>query len=263
MVIYGLSSSRMPELIRYIGYTKKPVKKRLIEHVSASKGMVTHKDKWIQKEITSGNTIIAEVIDEVSDIHELKKREVQYILLLKSIGSKLVNGTKGGDGVVGLSHSNEFKEWNRSAKSKPIYCFDYKTKKLLSVFPSATQMCIQLNLTRSQVGYVLTGYRNHHKGYTFSLASACPIERPLIKKEAWNKGKSTKNLQQFKTTSVVAFSDYERLVFPTVKMACQYFGIKNHSQICRAIKFKTKLRGYLFAKYKAKDFIPGNQYVNV
>jgi hypothetical protein len=197
--------------------------------------MRTRRDKWIQHNLKKGNKIVSEVIQECASIEEMKKKEAQYIALFKSFGARLVNGTLGGDGVVGMVHSEVIREWNRKTKSKIIYCFDYSTKKLIAEYPSAIKMCDELNLHRSQVGYVLSGKGNHSKGYTFSHTNICPQPIPIAFK-AWNKGLKTIGLQGFKTTAVAISRKTETHSFATIKEACAFLGIKNHSVFCIAMR---------------------------
>ncbi len=243
MVIYSLSSSINISNVRYIGYTKKPTKIRLREHLSESKTKRTHKDKWIQKELSNGARILIEEIDTAKNITELKKKEIHYILLFKYIGARLVNGTKGGDGVVGLIASDKLKEWNRITKSKRIYCFNYHTKTLVGEFISCSEMCRQLSINRSGVGAVLSGKHNYSQGYTFSYNGICPTPKKK-QNRIWNKGISTKNLYKCRATPVIAFNDKERICFKSVNDACEYFKIKSHNIICRAIKNGRQYKNY-------------------
>lgn len=94
--IYALYSSLEPNNFRYIGYTKKPLKIRLREHLSESKNLVSHKHKWIQKHLKNNGEIKIELLETINDIFQAKDREIRLIEIYKELGFKLVNGTNGG-----------------------------------------------------------------------------------------------------------------------------------------------------------------------
>lgn len=94
--IYGLYSSEEPEVIRYIGYSKNPIK-RLKDHLSDSKYLKTYKHKWIQSELKKGNKLYIIPLRCVAE-EDQYKCEIETILLFKSIGAPLTNGNNGGLG---------------------------------------------------------------------------------------------------------------------------------------------------------------------
>lgn len=99
--LYGLASSANADKIRYIGYAS-DIEKRFSEHLrDANRTLVkTHKKYWIKKELSIGNQIEVVVLDSAASSEEIKRKEIAAILLFKSFGANLVNGTMGGDGVV-------------------------------------------------------------------------------------------------------------------------------------------------------------------
>lgn len=97
--IYGLVDPR-DGLVKYIGYTGKPIRKRLRTHIRTSITYnKTHKQKWIRKLIKLGlePTIKTLKVVKQGDCKEWEKR---YIKGYKDFGFKLVNGTEGGDGIT-------------------------------------------------------------------------------------------------------------------------------------------------------------------
>lgn len=80
--------------IRYVGVTKRTLKKRLAEHIQKSKYKQTRKDYWIQSLVKKG---VLPVIEEIDIVDDLIFWEKHYISLYKSWGFDLVNGTSGGD----------------------------------------------------------------------------------------------------------------------------------------------------------------------
>lgn len=200
MLIYGLESTKN-NTIEYIGYTQKPLSKRLYEHISESKRKKTYKDKWIQNNISNFYNINIVELDSADNILELKQKEIHYIKLFKSFGAKLKNGTSGGDGVFGYKQTQEQKDLNSRLKSKLVYYFNYKTGELLGSYFGIRKMCEEFKFSNNQVSEILNRKAFTHKGFWFSYNN---IFNPPLKekKSSWNKGISTKNLQKFRTKAI-------------------------------------------------------------
>lgn len=104
---YKIYSLRSPESdnVRYIGYTKKSLEKRLKGHLGDSYN--SYKVNWI-KGLKANNLIpIIELIEDGISEDDVKQKEIHYIKLFKSFGAKLVNGTLGGDGVKPTKETTE------------------------------------------------------------------------------------------------------------------------------------------------------------
>jgi hypothetical protein len=106
--IYALIHPKTKQ-IKYIGKTKHKLNVRLSQHIS-DKNSKTYKFKWISQlkklELTPDIILIEEV-----DEHSWKEKETMYIELFKSLGYKLTNTSKGGEGggAIGHKHTKEFK----------------------------------------------------------------------------------------------------------------------------------------------------------
>ena len=109
--IYALKLKDSEE-IKYIGYTKQSLEKRLQQHISTSK-KYTHKNAcWLKKYKDDVEIILIE--DNILTHKDICDKEIHYIKLFKSFGCKLNNGTSGGDGCInggmtGRKHSEETK----------------------------------------------------------------------------------------------------------------------------------------------------------
>lgn len=247
--IYCLKSSEDKELIRYIGLTIKKLQTRLNEHLSESKNLKTHKDKWIQSVLKSNNKVIIELIDDESiSFDELKEKEISYIKLLKSFGCKLVNGTKGGDGSIGFKHTEKTKILNGIRKSKKVFMFDYKTKNFIKEFTSITEMCNTMKFSRGLVSNVLLLRASNHKGYVFSYTKELQFGYKPKEHTVWNKGISTINKQKFKTSKVSITENDKTIYFDTVKDAAIYLNVF-HSQIVKAIRKMNGVYKNYFIQY--------------
>jgi len=95
--IYSLNEPDT-ETVRYIGLTGKTLKERLWGHTSKSK-LKTRKASWILSLKNKGTKPDIILIEDGLSLEEAKKKEVHYILMFKSFGARLVNGTAGGDGL--------------------------------------------------------------------------------------------------------------------------------------------------------------------
>ena len=97
--IYGLKSKN-ENFIRYIGYTKLKLTKRLTNHLSESRKRDTHKDRWIRSNNLDIDIVL---IEENINLFELAlEREIYWIKKYKEeFNIDLVNSTNGGNGTLG------------------------------------------------------------------------------------------------------------------------------------------------------------------
>lgn len=101
--IYGLYASvdevGFP-LIRYVGYTSKTLKTRLIQHLSeARKGFQSHRCKWIRSVVSKGEFPKILLLETVNE-ENWSERERFWIA---RFGVRLTNDTAGGDGLINPS----------------------------------------------------------------------------------------------------------------------------------------------------------------
>ncbi len=94
---------------RYIGYTYKPLKKRLTEHCTASKLKPnTHKNNWVKSLLVVGHTPKIELVEDgIESLENALDREIFYIKKYKEGGNDLTNSTDGGEGHLNHSHNRE------------------------------------------------------------------------------------------------------------------------------------------------------------
>lgn len=102
--IYGLALKDFPENIRYIGYTKQLLNRRLSSHRRPWKTDISYRANWARK--YNKNIIIIE-LDSFHTKEEALQAEINYIKLFKSLGAKLINGTTGGEGGWGIVYTEE------------------------------------------------------------------------------------------------------------------------------------------------------------
>lgn len=87
-------------LIRYVGYTSKTLKTRLIQHLSdARQGDKSHRCNWIRSLIAEGRFPLVILLESVTS-ETWRERECFWI---SKFGARLTNGTMGGEGLINPS----------------------------------------------------------------------------------------------------------------------------------------------------------------
>lgn len=110
--IYTLEDPRTG-LIKYLGKTKKPLNKRLSEHIK--EGASTKKGQWIKGLLKLNLLPVIKLIDTV-DSFNWQFWEGYWISQLKSWNFKLLNMTEGGDG----NNNQVFSETSKLKRSASI-----------------------------------------------------------------------------------------------------------------------------------------------
>lgn len=103
--IYTLSDPETGE-VRYVGKTIMPLSDRLIKHIYSARIGINHRCCWIHSLLDKGLIPIIQPI-ESGVIEKWAERECFWISYYRDRGTKLVNGTDGGDGAPGLKHTDE------------------------------------------------------------------------------------------------------------------------------------------------------------
>ena len=123
--------------VKYIGWTHKPLEKRLQNHLSdARRGLKNHRCNWIRKLLLNGVYPIINIIEEV-DYEERNRKEKYWISYYGR--ENLVNGTDGGEGVCGLLVSNDTRKkssishknqnpWNKGILTDTSHLKDFQFK---------------------------------------------------------------------------------------------------------------------------------------
>ena len=106
-IVYRLSDPRSGE-IRYVGVTHQKLRYRLVKHLSAARnGRPQYVSAWIRTVLSAGIEPIIEILEE--GIGNWVEAEMRQVLAHKEAGHRLTNLTDGGDGIIGLRHSEESK----------------------------------------------------------------------------------------------------------------------------------------------------------
>lgn len=103
--IYVLKASGV---VRYVGVTKELPERRLQRHFAEARSRKgrSHRLNWLRQAAENGEAITIEVLEWVLPMHRVE-RERYWIALFRDFGSRLINGTDGGDGTLGHRHSLE------------------------------------------------------------------------------------------------------------------------------------------------------------
>lgn len=113
--IYTLSSTRNPNIIRYVGKSKQKLSRRLSQHLCAAKKAketnykLNYNYNWINKELSEGYEIIIEELDSVNfqENESWEWLEQYWISQMKIWGFNITNLTDGGDGNKNQHFSKE------------------------------------------------------------------------------------------------------------------------------------------------------------
>lgn len=117
--IYILICSMTGE-IRYVGKAK-CVKNRLAWHLQPkNRKAKNHKNNWLNKVLELGFKPEIHVVENLPPEH-LSEAEIFWIAYYQSIGCRLTNGTKGGEGALGrVSSPESLAKMSASAKARGL-----------------------------------------------------------------------------------------------------------------------------------------------
>ena len=105
--LYILTDPRAPLEIRYVGITSRPLSERFSEHLYIARhGGTNHRCCWIRKLLREDIQPQIELIDVLPTWEAACEAEIREIRILTDDGYKLVNGTFGGDGGLGMKVSD-------------------------------------------------------------------------------------------------------------------------------------------------------------
>lgn len=126
--IYALIDPRTQQC-RYVGKTKNP-KARMQQHANPKWGYGLYRKHWVESVLASGYKPEMVVLEDVEG-EAWRESEQFWIANRKFMGASLVNGTIGGDGTSGYSHTKEAKQKLSETKvgeKNPSYGKTYSTE---------------------------------------------------------------------------------------------------------------------------------------
>lgn len=96
--------------VRYVGYTSKTIEERLYVHCHEKPIKIHHRYNWIKNLEKEDLKPIIELVNEFDNREDALNDEMELISFLRELGENLVNGTDGGEGVIGYKHTKETKK---------------------------------------------------------------------------------------------------------------------------------------------------------
>lgn len=106
--VYFVAHSDFPNIPVYIGKTKKPLNKRLLEHIHNSKIRTYRFALWIKSVMLEGKRPVIFELDRIDD-DEWQFWEKYWISQMKVYGFELCNMSEGGQDTPHLFHTSESK----------------------------------------------------------------------------------------------------------------------------------------------------------
>lgn len=110
--IYTLSDPNTGE-IRYIGQTTSVLSKRLTDHIASARKGKNYLHNWIK------SVNYSPIIELLEDNAVWNESEIYWIEQFRQWGFRLVNSTKGGDGILGHKFTTESRLKMSKSLSKP------------------------------------------------------------------------------------------------------------------------------------------------
>jgi len=165
--------------VKYIGWTHNSLQKRLIDHLSeARRGQRNHRCNWIRK-LLSENLLPS--IEPVESVAYNKRGEKEKYWISYYGRENLVNGTDGGEGVVGLIVSEESRKksslshlgqipWNKGISIPNLHLKKFQFKKGLAPWNKGIQWSPEITqkVSESKAGKS-TGKRKTTKSVCFGI----------------------------------------------------------------------------------------------
>lgn len=236
VIIYGIYDPDTTGVIRYVGKTKKTIKKRLNEHIYLSKNNLKRPlNLWIKKLLNEGR--IPEIKEiEVSNDKEWAKREIFWIKQYRKINN-LLNLSDGGESNLNYICSEETKrKISESNKGKHDY---WKGKKMSDEHKQKI----------SQGGYGKKRSEITKKNISNSLKGRKLSESHKLKlsEKSPNKGEIAKNVR--KVDKICMKTQKILKTYDSLESAAKENNIKNKGNIVLVCKNKRKKCGGFFWKY--------------
>lgn len=104
--VYTLASSQAPEVVRYVGVTSKTAEYRLRGHLNTARaGRKLALYDWMRRELSKGYEILVITATRHAAFADALVAEQALIAEHRNAGTRLLNLTDGGEGVLGHKHS--------------------------------------------------------------------------------------------------------------------------------------------------------------
>lgn len=279
--IYTLSSTRNPNIIRYVGKSKQKLSRRLSQHLCAAKKAketnykLNYNYNWINKELSEGYEIIIEELDSVNfqENESWEWLEQYWISQIKIWGFNITNLTDGGDGNKNQHFSKETIQ-KRAEKLRGIPR-DLETRRKISeshkgkILSEETKNKVSNSIKELQgrkiLQYDLDGNKIKEWDCIVDAAKQLNIDKANIghccsHKEnhnsaggfIWRYIEDSTPVIKYTSNSICALDLNHKLIsiFKTAALASKELGVSTCS-ISNCCNHKIEnVKGYIFVKYK-------------
>jgi hypothetical protein len=173
-LVYGLASSEAPATVRYIGKTTLAPKVRLNLHLSAAKRSArTAVHRWIVSHLRRGNDIL---MLPLVDGANWDGDEERVISEYRASGASLMNILPGGQGTLGLRHTDE--ERMRRSERRKGKALPPETRAKVSASLKGHQRSLE---AREKQRRSVMGSANHFHGKSHTAAAKEANGRARVK----------------------------------------------------------------------------------
>jgi group I intron endonuclease len=236
IVIYGIFHPDKPEIIRYVGKTKKDIKERLRQHIYLSKKNIKRPlYLWIKKMLKENKIPEIKVI-EVTNDKEWVEKEIYWIKNYKET-NKLLNLTDGGESNLNYVPSEETrKKISKSNKGKHNY---WKAKKLSDEHKE--------KIGKSGKGKKRTQETKKNISNSLIGKKLSKEHKLKLSQNSYLKGKPAKNVRKVKKICLKTKKILE--IYPSLEIACKKNNIKNKGNIVLVCKGVRNSCGGFFWEY--------------
>lgn len=239
VIIYGIYDPNYPEIIRYVGKTKKTIKERLSKHIYLSKnGVKRPLNLWIKKLLDNG--ITPEIIEiEKTNIDEWCNKEIFWISFYRK-KYELLNLSDGGGSNLNYSPSDETrKKISEGNKGKVGY---WRGKKMTE---EHKQKISKGGIGKKRSELTKKNISNSLKGKKLSES-----HKLKLSENSTNKGKIAKNVKKVDKICLTTQKIIE--TYDSLEIAAKENNIKSKGNIVMVCKNKRNKCGGFFWQYSNK-----------
>lgn len=232
IIIYGIYDPNKPEIIRYVGKTKKKINQRLNEHIYLSKkGVKRPVNLWIKKLLD--NDIFPKIIEiEKTNINEWCDREIYWVSFYRK-KHELLNLSDGGGSNLNYSPSEETrKKISEGNKGKVGYWKDKKMtdehKEKIGVGGLGKK---RSEITKKNISNSLLGRKLSEEHVESIIKSHSHLKKPVIKICP----KTNKVIDEYESiTEAVKLNGLEKVISNLIGVC------KGRGKTCGGFKWKYK-----------------------
>ncbi len=159
--IYGLVNPEIPDVIRYVGITKRTLQLRINEHWCSRKSRNTPIANWI-KSLANKNLKPEIKLIDICKFEYWEDYERFYIKYFNKLGNRLLNYEPGGKTIRVFA---KYRKMNVDPRKKSVLQFDLNTGELLNEYESVAEAGRQTGNIGTVIGFACKGEQKQAYGY--------------------------------------------------------------------------------------------------